>query len=79
LIGYFAYHYKEIPISNNRQKLKRVGNRLVKAPDRFDTIAQALTAQGKAKGAFGAVSRSEAKKLWYELFPVKAKHKKPAE
>jgi hypothetical protein len=74
LIRYFAYHYKEIPISNNRQKLERVGNRLVKAPDRFDTIAQTLTEQGKAKGAFGPCSRSEAKKLWYEAFP--AKHKK---
>ena len=79
MIRHFAYHYREIPISNNPQKLKRVGNRVKEAPDRFGTIAMDLTAAGKARGAFGPCSRSEARTLWYELFPTdaaKTKHKK---
>jgi hypothetical protein len=77
LIRYRENFYREMPISNNPQKLKRVGNSLVRAPDRFDSIAQDLTSDGKAEGAYSPCSRSEAKALWYELFPSDRTPKAP--
>ncbi len=85
LIRYRVEHYRDIPISNNRQRLKRVGHSLVRAPDRFDTIAQDLTSDGKVHKVWKPCTRSEAVTLWYEIFPSnrspkvpKTKHKKRA-
>jgi hypothetical protein len=85
LIRWRAVFYRDIPISNNRQRLKRDGHSLVKAPDRFDAIAQDLTGDGKVHRVWGPCARSEAKALWYEMYPpdrslqpAKTKHKKQA-
>jgi hypothetical protein len=77
LILWRADAYRDIPISNNKAKTILVGRRYV--PDRFGAIARDLTSDGKHGGAWKKTcTRSEAKQLWYELFPppTKTKHKK---
>jgi hypothetical protein len=81
LIRWRADLYRDIPISSNKDKTILVGRRYV--PDRFGAIAEVLTSDGKVHNVWEKCARSEAKALWYELFPsdrpsrpTKAKHKK---
>ena len=73
-----AAKYRGIRTSNNKAKTIKVGRRYV--PDRFDIIAKDLVSDGQVRGAWKkeTCTRSEAKRLWYELFPplAKTKHKK---
>jgi hypothetical protein len=74
MILFRAEVFREIPISNNKDKTILVGRRYM--PDRFGTIAETLTSDGNVHKIWGKCARSEARTLWYELFPAKAKHKK---